>query len=246
MISPEPAATKSAAKEADELVDQLVENAASYRATLPSLTAHETIASDASIMFYKPHAEAEATVRMVRNKPGGPLVESRQFTMLNGKPVAPDKNVVLPTNIYGDFDDHQSTFFSTQHRRCFNFTLTPQPTQGNSLELLIALSPDAAGLSACSSHMEGITGIARVDPATHQLTHLEWKIPQVAAPRIQVLFASTDYAPVSFSGKTFWLPTAVVEYAINGKTKAKGHFVVHYSDYHQFTSSITVLPTTPN
>ena len=89
MISPEPAAAKSAAA---ELVDQLVENAAFYRATLPSLTAHETIASDASIMFYKPHAEAEANVRMVRNKPGGPLVESRQFTMLNGKPVPATPN----------------------------------------------------------------------------------------------------------------------------------------------------------
>jgi hypothetical protein len=229
---------------ADQLVDQLIANAALYRATLPSLTAHETITSDASILLYKPHAEAEATVRVVRKVKGGPLVESREYTTLNGKPVAPDKHVVLPTNIYDGFDGFQGLFFTSQHRPCFNFTLAPQTAPATQLELRITLRPDAA-IPNCPSGMEGLLGIARIDPATHQLQHLEWTVPQVAEPRVQILSASTDYAPTSIGDKTFWLPTEVAQYAINGKTKAKGHFTVRYSDYHQYTATSTILPVTP-
>jgi hypothetical protein len=230
---------------ADQLVDQLVANAALYRATLPSLTAHETIASDASILLYKPHAEAEATVRVVRKLPSGPLLESREYTTLNGKPVTPDKHVVLPTNIYDGFDGFQGLFFTGQHRRCFNFTLAPQTAPATQLEIRITLRADAASLPNCPSGMEGLLGIARIDPATHQLKHLEWTVPQVAEPRVQILSASTDYAPTSIGDKTFWLPIEVAQYAINGKTKAKGHFTVHYSDYHQYTATSTILPVTP-
>jgi hypothetical protein len=238
----QPAASKSAA---DDLVDQLIANAALYRTTLPSLTAHEKIVSDASILLYKPHAEAEATVRVLRKVPGGPLVESREYTLLNGKQVAPDKHVVLPTNIYDGFDGFQEIFFSAQRRRCFNFTLAPQIAPSASLDLHITLKPDAASLPICPSDMQGLTGIARVDPAAHQLKHLEWTVPQAAEQRVQVLSASTDYAPTSIGTKTFWLPIDVVQYAINSKNKAKGHFTVHYSDYHQYTATSTILPADP-
>jgi len=239
---PQPAAPKSAA---DALVDQLIDNAALYRATLPSLTAHEKIVSDASILLYRPHAEAEATVRVLRKVPGGPLVESREYTLLNGKRVAPDKHVVLPTNIYDGYDGFQGMFFSTPRHRCFNFTLAPQTAPTDSIELRITLRPDAASQPYCPSDMEGLLGIARIDPATHQLKHLEWTVPQVPEPRVQILSASTDYAPTSIGTKTFWLPIDVVQYAINSKNKAKGHFTVHYSDYHQYTATSTILPATP-
>jgi hypothetical protein len=246
--SPSPASPSSPAQPnatADQLVDQLIANAAFYRATLPSLTAHESIASDASILLYKPHAEAEATVRVVRNAPGGPLVESREYTSLNGKPVATGKHVVLPTNIYDGFDGFQGLFFTGQHRRCFNFTLAPPTAPAALLELHITLSPDTTSLPNCPSNMEGLLGIARIDPATHQLQHLEWTVPQVDAPRVQILSASTDYAPASIGNRTFWLPIEVAQTAINGKTKARGHFTVHYSDYHQYTATSTILPATP-
>ena len=56
-------------------------------------------------------------------------------------------------------------------------------------------------------------------------------------------FLSTDYAPVKIGGKTFWLP--VVTESTDVINKAKVHTVVRYSDYHQYTASVTILPAAP-
>src|SRR5579859_6822933 len=72
---------QSQAITADSLVDQLVENAAVYRATLPSLTARETIVSIDAGSWLKlegaHRAEAEAIMRVTRKTPDGPLEELR-------------------------------------------------------------------------------------------------------------------------------------------------------------------------
>jgi hypothetical protein len=233
----QPAAPKSPA---DLLVDQLVKNYAAIYATLPSITAHEKVETHASRGILWQNSTGEGTMRVLRAAPGGGLKETHEMTVYNGKPATPDqrKGVSQPTDA---FVGVQGMFFSHSARPCFSFTLAPQPAKDGLLELHIALSPEYASQPRCMSGLEGLTGVARVDPATHQLTHLERTIPNQIGPRS--FFASTDYAPAKIGDMTFWLPSATVSSVVINK--AKVNTVVHYSDYHQYTASVTLLPADP-
>src|ERR1700733_4459679 len=71
----------------EDIVDQLVANASVYRNNLPSLTADEDIVSDLTILgIYHKHPEARAPFRAIRKSDDSSLDESRQITILNGKP----------------------------------------------------------------------------------------------------------------------------------------------------------------
>ena len=72
------------------------------------------------------YAHAEATVRVMRKTPDGPLEESRQITMLGGKPVPPDKQVHdFPLDHLDVFAGLSATFVRQEYRYSFNFVPAP-------------------------------------------------------------------------------------------------------------------------
>jgi hypothetical protein len=225
-----------------ELIDQLVANAEQYHANLPSLTADEAIDSEASFMgMFKSHAHATGTFRVLRAAPGVPLQESRQIAVLNGKPVEPGKHVTLPTTLFGGFGRFQEMFFTPEHRLCFSFTLLPQPGPRDTIQIAIASSGGAGQPPACTHDHATLTGLALVDPVAHQLVHVERTIPdEIAAPAKLAPFASVDLASTKVGDQTYWLPTTVTGTILNGKIR--GRFLAHYSNYHRYTASITLLP----
>ncbi len=121
---------------------------------------------DEHVVFGKNTVKAEATVHIVRKPPEGTWTEIREFTAVNGKPVAPNARVSLPYNLADSFNDKQSLFFSAQNRPCFNFALAAQADHDAALELTITPSSKAASLTQCVAH----SGVARVDPATTSLS----------------------------------------------------------------------------
>ena len=223
-----------------ELINQLVANAEQYRSTLPSLTADEVIATEGSYLgMFKDHTSATGTMRVVRASPDAPLKESRQIVTLNGKPVDPKKPATLPVVLYGGFGLFQDMFFTRQHIACFDFTLLPAPGPGGTLQLAVAgRSPEP---SQCPDFFETITGAVTLDPATHQVVHFERTVPDKIANKARLAsFASVDSAPVKVGETTFQLPTVVVARLNNGNIR--GQFTAHYSNYHRYTASITLLP----
>jgi hypothetical protein len=234
---------------ADSLVDQLIENAGAYRATLPSLAAHETILSHDSrnlwLLKGAHYAQAEATMRVVRKTPDGPLEESREITMLDGKPVSPDKQVILPTALNGGFWGIIGSFFGGENRYCFNFVLASHPDPNTPYKLSITLRPEAASLPHCPVKASGgMTAVALVADDTHQLIHLEWTLPADFAEKTHHWpFASVDLAPAKLDNETFWLPTAVTGRKGTGKNNIE--WIAHYSDYHRYTATSTIVPTSP-
>jgi hypothetical protein len=239
--SAEPAAAESAA---DRLVDRLVENAATLHATLPSITAHEKAESHATRGILWQNSTTEATLRVLRDPSGGFLKQSRELTAVNGKPVVPGQRIaVVGFPLSDGLVYAQDMFFSAKLRPCYIFTLASQPTREGLLELRIAANPNISSMSNCHAGSEGLTGIVHVDPKTHQLVHAERTIPDEAAKLHQrAPFASTDYAPAKIGDKTFWLPAVTVSSFIMKKPTVKVHTVAHYSDYHQYTASVTILP----
>jgi len=225
-----------------ELIDHLVANAEEYRATLPSLTADETIHSETSYMcMFKRHADAQGTFRVLRTVDDAQLQESRQIAMLNGKAVEPGKHVALPATLFGGFGRFQEMFFTPQHRRCFAFTLLPEPGPEGTQQIAISVPPELETQPGCTQERHGVTGLARVDPATGQLVHLERTVPDEDVAHTNLApFASVDCAPTKVGEQTFWLPTEIVGRILNGKVR--GQFVAHYSNYHRYAASMSVLP----
>lgn len=238
-VTPPPQANLTA----DQLVEHLVANAEVYLATLPSLTAHETIASKTSEVFSffgKNVVHAEATIR-ARKASNGVMEESRQIASVNGKLFAPDKSVGFPMSLSGGFGGFAAEFFTRQHRPCFAFVLTPDRLAYEPFELAISLSSDATAHPECDPGWEGFTGMARIDPATLQLLHLERSFPETAVTgKHRLTFCSVDLAPAKLGQKTFWLPTTLIGHAQNGKIRLD--WASTYSDYHQFAASSTILP----
>jgi hypothetical protein len=229
----------------DRLVDQLIENAALFRATLPSLTAHETIESDASNGWpFKSHGKAEATMRVMRKTPDGPLEESRQITVFDGKPVKAGRHVELPTMLLGGFGALAEVFFTQDRRHCFDYILIPRDKGDGMLELHITHNPEASSFSNCPIHFERVSATALVDSETRQLTHLEFTIPdEDAVPYHRWPFASVDLAPIEVGDKTFWLPTTVIGRVVRGKERE--NWIAHYSDYHRFAATANIVPASP-
>jgi hypothetical protein len=228
----------------DRLVAQLVENAATFRATLPSLVAHETIESSASEgWIFRNHAKAEAIMRVMRKTPDGPLEESREITAVNGKPLAPGKRADLPTMLSGGFGNIAGFFFNQRQSACFSYTLIPKDIPDGTLRLHIAVSPESLSLPNCPSWARRIDGTAIVTSDSRQLMHLEFNIPVEDAKPNRWPFSSVDLSPIRIGETTFWLPTTVIGRSINGKELAE--WVSHFSDYHRFAATATILPATP-
>lgn len=222
------------------MLDELVANAAQYSATLPSLTADETIESEASWRGILPDkVRATGTFRAIRKAPGEPLEESRQLATVNGKPVDPDHKVRLPFTLFGGFGRFQEMFFTPNHIHCYSFTMLTEHGPGNTLKIAIAAPKDLDG-PTCGQDRAGLTGMALVDPATHQLVHLERTVPENPANKSLAPFAAVDCAPTKVGDDTFWLPTMVTGAA--PKRTIRGVFTAHYSNYHRFAATITVLP----
>jgi hypothetical protein len=243
-----PTQTTPAKSETDQLVDQLIENATRNRAALPSLTAHESITTklDEVVFFGRNGDKAKANVRLVRKSPdSSEFKETRQLTMLNKKTAEPGQHTGLMVDYYDDFNDWQSVIFSVQHRACFSFVLAPHSDPAALLLLTISPLPDTAKLPDCAITKRGLTGSATIDPAAHQITHLEFTLSNALnGPSENNLSPSIDYAPAKVGDKTFWLPTTVAAHFNFGKSRWEWHS--RYSDYHQYTSTVKLLPETPN
>lgn len=224
-----------------ELLNQLIANADQYRATLPSLTADETILSEASYRgMFKDKVESRGTFRAVRGAPGEPLKESREITISNGKPLEPGKQAKLPFALFGGFGRFQEMFFTPKNIHCFAFNVMPEPGPGGTIQISISVPSELEGQSDCAKSRAGLTGLVRVDAATHQLVHLERTVPDTPATRRSAPFASVDCAPTKVGDETYWLPTVVTGGSAN--RAIRGQFVAHYSNYHRYAASITLLP----
>ena len=116
---PQPTAPKSAA---DALADQLVENYVALRATLPSITAHETVETHATRGILWQNSTGEGTVRVLRDPTGGGLKETNEMSVINGKPIASNQQKAQaqiqkgPAQLGDGFFGIQETFFSRRSR----------------------------------------------------------------------------------------------------------------------------------
>jgi hypothetical protein len=103
----------------------------------------------------------------------------------------------------------------------------------------------AAKQPACSTIQPGTTGRFVVDSASMQVVHIERTVPNPIGRDQSVLgTAAVDFAPVNLNGKSFWLPSTVTAFTTETPKTSAFRFTAKYSNYHRFTASSTILPTT--
>ncbi len=221
----------------DDVVTRVVANVAKYHATLPSITTDEDIVSSLSQHgLYRAHGTAHSTLRISVGKPGEQLNEARTYLVLDGKAVPPGKKVSVPFELDGAFSRVADTFFSAAHVGCYSFTLLPQAAPDGSVELAFRTSSQLP--TNCTNRKVVITGLARLDPGTAQVRHLERTVSSSNEGEHTITFIAVDYGPAVIGGQSLWLPTLLTADLDHGK----GTFSARYSNYHRFTGKVTLLP----
>ena len=220
----------------NDLLARVVANVARYHATLPSITADEDITSSLSQHgLYRARSTAHATLRVSPGKPGEQLDEVRTYLMLDGKPVPAGKKVSVTFELNGAFSRVADSFFLPARIPCYTFTVLPEAAPDGSIQLYFRTNPQLLG--TCTNRKLVISGLARLDPATAQIRHLERSISTPAEGHNTTSIA-IDYAPAMIGGQSIWLPTSLTAELDYGK----GSFSARYSNYHRYTGTVTLLP----
>jgi hypothetical protein len=77
-----------------------------------------------------------------------------------------------------------------------------------------------------------------------QVIHIERTVPNPVGKDQAVLgTAAVEYAAVTFHGESFWLPSTITAFTTETSKTNSVRFTAHYSDYHRFASTSTILPT---
>jgi hypothetical protein len=229
----------------DQLLSQIEVNTDKYRATVPSFTCNEHIVSqELHLGQLKRETNVDAVFTVTRSAANNDTFEeSRELKTINGKPATKNK-MTLPLSFSGGFSGALTKFLSRDHQSCFEYavdTSAPSP-QGTEAFTFIARTA-AAREPSCASIQPDTTGKFTVDMASMQVTHIERTVPNPVGRDQTVLgTAAVDYQAVTLNGKSFWLPATITAFTTETSKTDSVRFTAHYSDYHRFAATSTILP----
>jgi len=140
--------------------------------------------------------------------------------------------------------------------KCADYRFAEAPSNGKPIVVLGSSKPPSSSLPHnCSAQIYLLK--AFIDPETFQVLRLEktfqdismgivGHLPFIPMPSSHnVLTFSVEYMPVELGGKTFWL-TKTVTVDLKDKNKPiRLHYEAHYTNYHRFTATSTILPAEP-
>jgi hypothetical protein len=230
----------------DQILTLVEANTEQYKASVPSFLCDEHITSqelhDGKL---KHETTVDAIFRVTRSAAQtGSLNESREVKAIDGKPSANAK-LSMPISFSGGFSGALDKFLSADHRKCFDYEPDQAALVANATAFTFTAREAAANDPACSSIQPGTTGRFVIDSAALHVTHIERTVPQPVGKDHAVLgTAAVDFAPVNLSGKSFWLPVTISAYTTETPKTNAFRFTAHYSNYHRFAASSTILPAT--
>lgn len=231
----------------DQILTRVEANTEQYKASVPSFLCDEHITSrELHNGELKHETTVDAVFRVTRSTAQtGTLNESREVKTIDGKPSSNGK-INMPISFSGGFSGALDKFLSADHRRCFDYeadssAATPAGTAAFTFVAREAVANDPA----CFSIQPGTTGKFVIDLAAVQVTHIERTVPQPVGKDHAVLgTAAVDFAPVNLSGRSFWLPATISASTTETPKTNAFQFTAHYSNYHRFAASSTILPVT--
>jgi len=238
-----------------EILQRLEANLNHYDTRLPSLFCDEEVVSKVEPGLPSQNTVTEAVFRLKRtpNSDGTTsLVESREIKSENGKAAA-KQNMESPTLLDGAFEGGLAVV-SVNQAACINYTLQRgkknQPAEPYTVRFATVLTSKDSARCLLS---EKSTGVAIIDPASMEITHMEIRTPrhviqpgyfyQSAVVGQRVI--TVDYAPVALNGETFWLPSTInlqVTQGAGSFHKTVWSYLATYRNYHQLQVTSRIVP----
>jgi hypothetical protein len=229
----------------NEILLRLENNLNHYYKDVPNFFCHEHVVSSMTYAKKHPSTVTDSVFRVVRS-PSGTLTESHEIQAINGTP-ARGEQVGGPAIVSGVFTGSLDTVSLSQNA-CMSYTLQPIDPEHPNQPYVIQFTtlPNTQPRPECALKEQG-SGRVLVDPTTMQVTRLELRAPNhvINSAETGIWQVSIDYAPVSFVGKTFWMPSTVTSAAFpNGAyTPIVYSFSARYSDYHKLEVTSHIVPS---
>jgi hypothetical protein len=231
----------------DQILARVEANTEQYKASVPSFLCNEHIISqEIHNGILKHETTVDALFRVTRSpSQTGILNESREVKAIDGKPSGNTK-INMPISFTGGFSGALAKFLSADHRQCFDYAAdSSAATPAGTAAFTFASREATAKDPACASVQPGTSGKFTIDSATLQVTHIERTVPYpIGKDNGVVSTASVDFAPVTLSGKSFWLPFTVVAFTTETPKTNAFRFTAHYNNYHRFAANSTILLAT--
>jgi hypothetical protein len=222
------------------LLDRLDAYAKQYQATLPSLTCHEQITSQALNKrgTVTREVKVESNLREVRTKdPDNPFLERREFKTIDGRRAkATFQTSRMPYFVEGGFASLVG-FERWQQRECFEYVTTADDNN-QTFRLEMTLKKELRNPS-CAKLPAGFHRSLVADRDTGRVLHTERTISrETAARNTEVYFGGIDYAPQKLGELTFWLPSRF--YAHDAANSVR--MVAIYENCHRYIGELRIMP----
>jgi hypothetical protein len=244
---PSPAQQK--APTMDDVLTRVRVHVTEFRTSIPSFISDESVLSQ---RFggdkLKDKMKVESSFEMVRDGSGGGLREARTIKLVNGS--APkNQKVTPPFTFRGGFAD----VIRFTEDKCADYRFAEAPGDEKPIVVLGSSKPSSSDRpAACTAQISDFK--AFIDPKTSQVLRIEKTVQDIATgfaghvPFVpmpsshNVLTFSVDYTPIELGGKTFWLTKTVIVDMKDKNKPIRLHFEAHYTNYHRFTTTSTILP----
>ena len=228
----------------DEILLRLEGNLNHYDKEVPNFFCNEHVVSSLGYANKHQSTVTDSVFRVVRN-PTGDLTESHEIQAINGTP-AKGEQVRGPAIVSGVFTGSLDTVSLSQNA-CMSYTLQPIDPEHPNQPYVIQFTtlPNAQLHQGCALKEQG-SGRVLVDPTTMQVIRLELRAPNhvINSAETGIWQVAIDYAPVSFVGKTFWMPSTVTSTAFpnDAYSPVAYSFSARYSDYHKLEVTSHIVP----
>jgi hypothetical protein len=274
--------TKPASNTLDSILAALDANVASYSRSVPSFFCNERVDSE---MEPAPgpggtrRAVIDATFRVRRSTDADghtTFKESRSLKSIDGKPPPADADssgLIGPVAVFGIFS-YGINLVSASGEACFRYRLHPRRKNhpGDTIVIDFEDLPQRERAADCPSNGE-LSGRAFINPSNLRMLRLETKTrDHTSVEGIKETWDwKVDYAPITLSGKTYWMPTAIHSKSVSDEAAGPGVAIggggrrgggstatmgpsagrpltytleARYSDYHLLTVSSRIVPVT--
>lgn len=255
LLAVTPCRAQQAVPTIDAVLARVRENITEFKKSVPAFVSDESVVSQRFVDDkLKKERKTESSFE-VKPRGTGEMDESRTLRQVDGK-TAKRQKVRLP---FGAISGYTYALRFVDDR-CLAYSLGE--VQGADKTILILGTPKPA--SADCHYLPSFSMKALVGPQSFQILRLEYTVQDCeihiwregiiaitplfpcAIIKDKVETSVTEYAQVELGGKTFWLPKTVTADELKDKDDRKKpehfHYEAHYTNYHLFAVSSTLLP----
>jgi hypothetical protein len=239
------------------ILQTLQDNLDAYHKDIPSFLCDEHAVSTIFPESPSQNTVTDSTFRVKRATSADgdtTLTESRYIKTVNGR-AAQGEEIRGPAIFYGALSGGP-VLVSLGQTACMRYMMQPIKPDDSRKPIVVEFAslPEKERPANCVLAEDG-SGHASIDPATMQVMHLEFKVPDHTiiaggktangrdVPPIKGTWvASINYASVELEGKTFWMPTSIDGKMVGGKNPTVWSFNAKYSNYHKLEVTSRIVP----